>query len=146
MVSERFPYQNCLLLKSFNPNFVQLPYCLHHISFNFMSIVNHKLGEYEHIYRHSLKLTTKGDITLSYPNTAQSSIAAPAASIEELLSSRAWITAGTNFKINFVISFHGVVVGDGSISEHSENLGSVLRDGQVPLPPHILRLLAKCPR
>ena len=97
-----------------------------------MLVASHSLGEIEHIYRHRLKLTTKGDIELSYPRINSSSSVPLPGSVEDLVSNKAWITCGNSLEITFVIELHGVRVDDGSISDHSENLGRRLRDAEVP--------------
>lgn len=106
-----------------------------------MSIISHSLGELEHTYagHNHLKLTTHGNIALSYPDPIHSSLSTSSSSVEELVSSRTWIASGNSFEINFVVLLHGVGIDDGSIPEHEENLGLMLRNGEVPLHPLILR-------
>ena len=105
-----------------------------------MSTVTYSLGELEHVYaRRHLKLNTQADITLSSLDASHSSFSPLSPDLEDLVSNRTWVSSGNSFEINLALSFHGVEVDDGSISDHIENLGLVLRNAEVLLDPSMLR-------
>lgn len=105
------------------------------LSVVFMSTAKYDLGEIEHSYAgYDLKLATRGDLTLSFSDLAHSSFNTFSDSLEDLISSKAWITSGASFEFNLVVHLDGVAINDGDISDHTENLGLVLRNEEVAAP------------
>ena len=98
-----------------------------------VSSMTHSIGSFEYIYaKRHLKLTTHASVTLVSLNTFICSSSHDFNCIEYLLGPEQWITAGSCFKFNILLSFDGVSVDDGSVVEHVEKLSLSICDAEVP--------------
>ena len=101
-----------------------------------MPITNISLGEIEHLIRH-LKVVSTGNVTLSSSE----------GSVHPFLVG-SWLNFGTSFKIIFSFCFNGIAIKGGDLTDHVENLGSVLQNAEVPFHQvairEMLSVLASC--